>query len=387
MELIKKKQFLFIFIILLFFFKFYSLLCNLKLACKDNCSDVKLKDCENSITSIEINTVDSSTDYTQYEILNNQFNCEPGDIITFSNNNNNNNGGIVCHLIIKDNNDNEIIFKASDSGNSIFSCNSFCSLSSNEFTINGETTSEKTYEYSGSNQATFEIKIPYEYAITEQTFSNLKSNGKNFKFSDFFIPTLIGAETEGRIMIKITSFENSSVNLYKNNGDTLININEEILLNENILFKPNDIETFGLFEVIFKIKVISDDSPSSTSYSIKFNVCYKYCNTCSDYSSSSPPDYRCINCIDGNYFVNDENSINLDKCYSLTDIEEHYSNYYYSSTSQKYEKCDSTCAKCSNIATECDECAIDHYFVSDKPVKQCFLKSFIEANFVNYYLP
>ena len=69
---------------------------------------------------------------------------------------------------------------------------------------------------------------------------------------------------------------------------------------------------------------------SSLSSSITFNVCYKYCQTCPIYYSVNPTNNICTSCIPGETYFVDNADAGANKCYSLEEINTHFSNYYLS---------------------------------------------------------
>ena len=232
------KKILFFFINqLLLYSKVSTLSCIIKLACKDSCNNnIQLKNGKtNNINDIPLINVPISLGYKQFHTdSDNQFNCEPGDTIIIINTNENNEGGILCHLIIKDNNDNIIkVYKTTDSDNK-FNCNySTCILGEVELQVDGEPSQEKIYGYSGMNTETFSIRIPYNYNINNNdiiNFSNLKGEN-HFNIKDYFNPDLAGAETDGRVFVVITEIPDSESTILKKSNILNFNIFEKFKIN------------------------------------------------------------------------------------------------------------------------------------------------------------
>ena len=288
------------------------------------------------------------------------------------------NGGIVCHLEIsqKKDNSNHIYTTTTNSDKFICSSND-CSLLSENLKLNNEMADEQKLGNSNS-QNTFTIDIP-NYYIAENIplFKNVLSTNIQFQFKSYIDSALIDAETDGRLQVEITPFSDTNYpDLYKNEDSSPLTGDTLISLEDYIKFRPKD-DYYGLFSVSYRIVTLGT---RSSSKSINFNVCYKYCNSCTQYNnifsstSSSPIEYKCTSCLAGNYFIDDENNhgTNLDsRCYSPGEIALSFNNYYF----------------CPNSPHECTQCITNYYFVEDQPDKKCFSINYINTNYQNYYLP
>jgi len=390
-----------VFILLLFQLFLYSIFsspeCTLKLFCYKNCSSLKIINGKDN-TESEIHLDNENIDDSNNKQYTNTFHCEPGDSISFQSHNddisNDNKIGIICQLEIShalDNANNNIIIIKYDttSHNNKFGCNSCTSLSDTfgifEGTHNlfGQQSSEVTV-------LNFVFKIPYEYSIEDgKTFNN---NFDPFQFKDLFKSELVDAETDGRIKVKITqipdciSHPSHHGKLLK--GSDEITTETELSLQDLVRFQPNDEDQYGLYIIKYKIKSMNE--LKEDEYKVKFNVCYKFCQTCNEYESNSD-DFKCISCKSGNYFVDD--NTNNNRCYSLEYIHQNYVNYYLPNPINdppKYLECHDTCSQCHNTQYDCTVCAQNHYFVQDvvgEDGEKCFNFDLdeIKTRFSSYY--
>ena len=313
--------------------------CTLKLFCYKSCRFLKLingKDnTENEITLDNEITDANGKQYTT------TFPCQPGDSISFQSHNEDistdDKIGIICeleisHALDSDNNNINIKYNTTSHGNK-FGCSSCVSLSD---TSSIEIFGANHYLYGqNSPEAThidFVFKIPYEYSIENgKTFIDI-FNSYQFKFEDLFKSELVDAETDGRIEVKITqlprciSHPSHNGKLFKGSDEITTTETELSLLSlqDLVTFVPNDEDQYGLYNIKYKIKsmnVVKEDE-----YEVKFNVCYKFCQTCNQYQSYYPNDFKCISCKHGHFFVDDNTYVN--RCYSLEYIQEHYQDYY-----------------------------------------------------------
>ena len=336
----------------------------MQLACDKSCQSLKLiNGLTNGVTNlnlVELGT-QSSGDYKQYK---KEFDCQPGDKISFVNDKNSDltNGGIVCHLEISQKKDSSNYIYTTTTNSDKFICsNNDCSLLSETLKLNNEMADEQKLGNSNS-QNTFTIDIPNDYiAENIPLFENVLSTNTQFQFKSYIDSALIDAETDGRLQVEITPFSDTNYpDLYKNEDSSPLTGDTLISLEDYIKFRPKD-DYYGLFSVSYRIVTLGT---RSSSKSINFNVCYKYCNSCTQYNnifsstSSSPIEYKCTSCLAGNYFIDDENNhgTNLDsRCYSPGEIALSFNNYYF----------------CPNSPHECTQCITNYYFVEDQPDKKC----------------
>ena len=317
--------------------------CLIKLACKGICEQFNLINGINlNSDNIALNEVTSETvSINKYESI--QFGCEPGDKISFINNNND--GGVAFYLKITGDNNEDTIYRTGVNDNILVSSSS-CIPGSETVQIEGIDLILCQYSEGDSASASFTINIPYEFEDPNIIFENvLYSEGKVFKFDDIFNPKINGAEKLDRITIKISTqlLDSNKEELKKGTED--IGTDTIILLNDNISFKPKN-NYYGKFTIIFKIFILSVEN--SQDFSIDFNVCYIYCDTCDQYNDvilSSSNIFNCLSCNSGYYFVDNENGGNINnRCYSSSEINSYFPNYFFNSL--KYEKCDNSCNTC-----------------------------------------
>lgn len=393
------KNYLFIsFSFLLLFYRINNLTCQIKLTCKENCTSlIKINGLTNANDGLTLNEVSSDIDsnYKQYNDI--SFTCEPGDKITFTNNAYSSTtsevkeGGFISKLIITGADNSNKIYEAGDNSN-IFSCSPACSIGTEDLTYSSNDETSTIYGYSDATSVSVTVNIPYE--ITELTaskaFSDINSNPIQFQFSSYYSPAISGAETDGRLKIKITYIpDTTKVKLYKDSvsDSNIINSITEIPLETNLFLEKID-DNYGLFSLTYEVLVMNDAFSASDPCILKFNVCYKYCSTCNAYSSDSPSDYKCTNCVPNSFFIDttDGTGISTDRCYSSTEISTDFSNYFLNNDG-KYYKCDSSCTNCINSYRNCDICSNNYYKivgVSNASI-QCYNVGIIPGNFPHYY--
>ena len=360
--------FFFIFSFLNFLFVNGSLICKLKLKCEGECSDIYKIDYQN-LTSMEIHP-------------NQEFSCSLLDKITFINKKTILSGvtsdiGFICSLIIKDSN-NDIVtqYNSYDESDNIFSCEPDCTLSSTKFlNFDDETEQIRILEFSGSSQAQVTINIPFNINIqTSLSSFNPISSGSQQTFVFSSIVTPIIATDLTRLKIKITRIPNTNyIKLYKQNNNIDIINDDEIGLDEIIVFKP--IETnFGLFELKYKVVTIKSEELTQEN-SIKFNVCHRNCQSCNLYTSINPNEsMECNGCItDKSYNVE---GIPLTECYTPLEKEDKFPNYYLdtSSSNKIYKVCDNSCKKCETNDKNCIACSDSYFFIEEESTinQKCF---------------
>lgn len=354
---LRNKNFIQLFLIhLLIYPVICSPKCFIKFACKGICEQFTLINGINSEQTFSIGVTSSEVDSINYYQSSLEFECEPGDKITFSNTNNN--VGIAFYLKIKDDNNVDIIYKTGGNNN-ILGLSSICISDTENIVIDGQNVN--LCQYVG-DRANFIIKIPYEFENPNKEYDNvLYPEGIAFEFKDIFNPTIKGAQTDGRIKIKITNILDSNKAEIKKeeSGNINIDTNTIILLNEKISFKPKN-NNFGKFTINFQIIILEENTQE---FSIDFIVCYKYCSTCIQYDESNNNDYACLSCIVGYYLIDNGSGGNVNnRCYSTTEIDDQFSDYYLSSTSSKYEKCHVSCATCIKSESNCLTCASGYNF-------------------------
>ena len=321
--------------------------------------------------------------------------CQPGDSISFQSHNEDsedNKVGIICDLEISHKSDNtNIIYTTktttSTSDDMIFECSSItCNILSDTLDISGQ--NYIIYGIQNIGVIDIVIKIPYKYSIEdEKTFNNI-INSHQFTFKELFASELLDAETDGRIKVKISQLpscipdSSHQGKLFKGSDEITAVETEEFSLEQQIIFQPNDDEQYGLFNI--KFKIISPDGENE--YIVKFNVCYKYCQECSAYDSTSN-DYKCTNCKSGETFYVQDNSY-INRCYSLSEIEQQYPNYYLDNPPEgdTYKPCDSNCLTCSKESTNCFSCDnSNNLFFFEGKGNICINKN--DEDLSKYYLP
>ena len=372
---LKSNMFTFLLIALsLSFSQVVSLSCELELTCKQECSNLLLKDGmlnTQSTPFVLSNANGPSTTENNIQYTAGTFTCEPGDTITFKNTPYNHGtiseGGFIGSLKIGTG-ANQVSFNSYDTSNNIFTCNPSCSLTDTETLsfFTDSSTPHSILKLSINSDADITIKIPYKVDVTDQSFINLKDS---LTFSFLITPKITDADTS-RIKVKITSIPNSDYATLQVTGETnTISNGKTIDLSNTVEFQPKT-NKYGTFTLEYK--VIAAKEELSIIYSITFNVCYKFCKTCYLYNSYNPSDYKCIDCIDDStdingltYFV--ENQAEY-RCFSLEEIYQDFSNYY-DSGSQIYKRCDNSCKTCINSADICKACNKENlfYFVEGLP--------------------
>ena len=386
--------------------------CIIKLTCEKQCNNLfRLIKGESSNT----NTISLTTDNIEYDahdisyILNTQykptdsFSCEPGDKITFivehkveiTNTAIVENGlfkvGFIASLIIKDINNEEVTYNSFDEANNIFSCNPSCTLSTSDSidTLNftGDSQQYKALGAYNYEQISVTISIPYQINdIENQIFYNITSI-KTFEFKNFITPKISGADLN-RIKVKITPITSiDKFNLYKNSIP--LGTDESISLTNEIKFEPVE-DNYGLFQINYKVIVM--DVELSETYSIKFHVCYKYCQDCDQYDSLNSASKKCTSCkTDSTFLIENEDN---DRCFSSEEINENFTRYYLdnSASPQKYKKCAiNFCDTCRGHSENCTKCIDLYYYVEGKPDSseyphKCYSQNEIIDNFKYYYL-
>ena len=375
--------------------------CTIELICKNECSDLK-----NGLTDISLDTTSTYADSQDTTLIYNKYNavssflCQPGNQITFINTaiakqigsgtEYEYNGGFMGILTITGDNSQQFHYKSDDS-DTIFSCNN-CNLSPGQTILqfSGTSNTYKILEYSGKSQITITIKIPYEIERFQgKIYENIISSSQIFHFKDDVIPKISGADLSA-LSVKITNIPNTAYfKLYKTSDSVILNVGGEIGLNEEIKFEKNNEDKFGLIELEYQIKT----QESLGNHLIKFNFCYKYCQTCSSYNSENPNSKQCQTCKNNCFFIDDNaNNIESDRCFSFVDeINIRYKNYYKDINDNKYKRCDDSCKTCTANKYKCNECNKDslYYNVEDLPdaenTKQCYSLDFINQR-GNYYL-
>ena len=377
--------------------------CTLTLICFKSCDPLKLKDGSNnnddtSITSINLSINEENSNYIKYV---NTFDCQPGDSISLKSHNtdsNDNKVGIKCDLEISHKSDNtNIVYTTNDpSADNIFECSpSTPGISCTIFSETLEGTSYDIYGIQNIGNIDIVIKIPYKFSISEnpKTVNNI-FDSYQINFEELFVPELINAQTNGRIKVKITQLpscisDNSHHGKLLKGSDELV-IGAEVSFEDSIIFKPNDQNQYGLYNI--KYRIISMNQEIETDYEIKINACYQYCNECNEYVSSSSNDFKCTTCkSEQTFFVDDSENTDNHRCYSLAEIQSNYINYYLNEEGSTpiYKKCHDVCRKCQTSQNLCTECAPNHYFVEDfggTDGPNCFDLYTIETNYPSYYL-
>ena len=96
---------------------------------------------------------------------------------------------------------------------------------------------------------------------------------------------------------------------------------ENSALSDTVTFQPQT-DKYGTFTLGYKVIVVNEEL--SDTYSITFNVCYKYCQTCESYNSENPSEYKCPTCItdsvdsnDDTFFIDGQAS---DRCFSKDEV-------------------------------------------------------------------
>ena len=388
MELKKNKLIIFFLIQILFnsFVKSTSPQCTIKLSCDENCSGLILK---NGVTgyetsfSLDINNPTTTINYSQYYKI---FDCQPGDIIIFSSTNTNHeNGGIVCNLNVADSGTYSISIESSLTN--YFGCSS-CSINADKTLKLYDSNEEKNIlEFSGIGTVQFTIEIPNEFNIKDNNkiYENILNSGYTFNFGSHLEPKLTDADTTNRLKIKIIDLPSDLNAILKKSDDTQIQLYDTLQLSDNILFKPSNQANYGLFSV--KCKVVKILSETDSEITLKFNICYKYCNTCENYDNGLSSDYKCLTCITNTYFVNSDDTIDK-RCYDEREKEELFSNYYLNTAIGKYDKCNEACSRCSGSADYCISCNNDnlYYRIEGQDEHTCFIETYINSHYSNYYL-
>ena len=117
---------------------------------------------------------------------------------------------------------------------------------------------------------------------------------------------------------------------------------------------------------------------------IKYNVCYKYCLSCEIYTDGLANDYKCLTCINGNYFVNSDNQINNPgRCYTPEEIQRLFPNFYLDN--DIYKKCGESCSTCSESEDHCEICNNIYFKVDGQDSYTYYELDYINSNFQNYY--
>ena len=383
---------------ILFAFFFYTFICSsptckLKLICKKECSNLKI-DSTGINLGIPVSyhdSEDSTIIYNLYDISS-PFNCQPGNKITFKNEaiekqidsvpNYQYFGGYMGILTIIGDDNQEFEYKSDDS-NTIFSCNN-CNL--NKVNKNLASSTYNILEYTEKTDIEITIDIPYEINFNGIIFEHISSSPITFYFKNYIIPKISGADLSA-LHVRITKIPDSAnFKLYKT-SNSVLDTGSEVELSEEIRFERTNEDKFGLIELEYEVI----ENNILGKHLIKFNVCYKYCQTCNRYNSDNPDSKKCSECKTNNYLIDDStNNIESDRCFSEYEINTYFSNYYKDSD-DKYKRCDDSCKTCSNNSYNCGICNKDsfYYFVEGLPdevnTKKCY-----NLNFINergyYYL-
>ena len=377
--------------------------CTLTLICIKSCDSLKYKDGTNndetSITPIDLEINEDNGNYIKYI---NTFDCQPGDSISFKSQSHNtdtdssdNKVGIKCDLEISHKSDNTNIVYTTNDINSSPSVDNIFECTSSDCTIFTETldgTSYNIYGIENENVGDIDIviKIPYKFSINENPKNvNNIFDSYQINFEELFVPELINAQTNGRIKVKITQLpvctSNSlhTGNLIKGDDESIAQ-DEELPLGEVITFKPSNQDHYGLFTINYKI--VSMGQVIEDLHTITINVCYKYCNECNEYDSTSSNDFKCTSCKPGTFFV--VGNVPDNKCYTLSEILHNYQNYYLENppSGNTYKRCDSNCLTCSKESTNCLTCDnVNHFFFFLGYGNICIKKT--NENYQNYFLP
>ena len=199
-------------------------------------------------------------------------------------------------------------------------------------------------------------------------------------------PEFPSAQTNNRLKVKITELPDSSNAKLLKGSDEIVEDNV-LDLDDNIKFDPVD-GKYGLFKVKFKVINMTNVNEDE-EYVIKFNVCYQYCETCPIYNEGLSTEIKCTTCSFDNYYIN-SNKVGVDpnRCYSITEKKNLFSNFYLNPSNRKFEECDISCSTCSDNANNCNSCnnAENYYGVDGQDEHTCFHQDDIENNFPNYYL-
>ena len=375
--------------------------CKLKLTCKKDCSNIYLiNGLDNSQSSINLDGAttqtivdpnDNTKSYTQYTQYDQKtFDCQPGDKIIFNINpkelyetdTDEFKVGFIAILTITGTDNIDKTFNLND----VLSCQPSCSQSTTD-ELSFKDDSSNTHKIFGNSEyRTIEVtlNIPLEIAnIQDPQPINNANTAQNFQFKNYVEPKISGTDL-GRIQVKLEEITGSDfIKLYKNgNQNDIISVGYPISLTDTITFVHKD-DNYGLFELKYKVIVMSEEKTGT--HSIKFNVCYKFCQTCDIYDSINTPAKKCSLCISGNsYFIEGQET---DRCFSSEEISNDFKNYYLDSGSEKYKICENYCATCVNSADNCNVCVKTYYKVeglTDGTPSKCF--SLNQFNQENYYL-
>jgi len=365
--------------------------CILTIFCYKYCSDFKLINGINNDEVTGFSLIPINTDDDNYKKYTETFNCQPGDSISFKSHNENaatDKVGIIGELEISHKRNNNNIKYTTTSDSIKFGCSS-CSSFTTSFTISGTSYNLYGKENSDDTEIEFVIKIPYGYSIVAnpKIFNNV-FNSFQFHFNELFISELVDAETNGRIKVEISQLpilmpdNTRHGKLFKGNEEITETEAEQFSLEESIKFQTDNEDQYGLFSI--KYKIISTDSEVN-EYEIKFNVCYKYCQECSEYDSNSSNNYKCTSCKTGETFrVEDNNYIN--RCYSLNEIQDNYNNYYLENppSGNTYKPCIGNCLTCIKENSNCKSCDnTNNLFFAEGKGNECIVNTTLS----NYFLP
>ena len=207
-------------------------------------------------------------------------------------------------------------------------------------------------------------------------------DGPTFQFKTFVKPKFPSAETNNRLKVKITELPNSSDAYFLKDSDQ-ISIGQVLELTDNIKFNPVS-GKYGLFTLKFKVIVMRDINEDE-ELTIKFNICYQYCETCPIINEGLATEIICSTCKYSYHFVNSDNiGFNPNRCYSQSEI---LTNFYLNPSDDKFEECDISCSTCSEEANHCDSCnnGGDYYEVDGEEEHKCFYLDEITNNFPNFY--
>ena len=126
-----------------------------------------------------------------------------------------------------------------------------------------------------------------------------------------------------------------------------------------------------------------DDEGKEEEYQM-YKTCYESCNNCTNFKNETSMNCKTNdNCYDNTYHkLSDVDT----ECHNDTTVPD---NYYYNSSTDKYERCHIGCKKCSTYSNDNDntlciekKCSESYAYVIDKKT-QCYINT---TNLLKYYL-
>ena len=158
-----------------------------------------------------------------------------------------------------------------------------------------------------------------------------------------------------------------------------INNCTECIKGENICNKCNNEEKY------YKIENQDGkclDKPPSKHFVLdlkasEWRECNERCETCKK-QSKSEIDHQCLNCAnyyysyDTDYYNFEKGFKNTINCWTINEAKIETRNYFLNIETERFEKCDDSCAECEIKKNNCLECQMNYYYINGYKNGTCF---------------